>query len=169
MWGKQKPTRKVIPQKMREKVYAKYRGHCAYCGCELSFKDMVVDHIDPVINGGQNELNNLNPSCRLCNEYKRDTDVVNFKTWLLDGVLKRLQKLYLIRVAIKYHMLEIKDWDHKFYFEKCEHYCGECKKCNSITITKITGEKSTSYECRRDFEEPKEVTPLNEACDEFEQ
>lgn len=31
---------------VREKVYQKYNGHCAYCGCELQYKDMQVDHIE---------------------------------------------------------------------------------------------------------------------------
>ena len=33
--------------KVREIVYAKYKGHCAYCGCELEMKDMQIDHIVP--------------------------------------------------------------------------------------------------------------------------
>lgn len=28
-------TRKPIPKNIREQVYQKYDGHCAYCGCEL--------------------------------------------------------------------------------------------------------------------------------------
>lgn len=31
---------------VREEVYSKYNGHCAYCGCRLEYKDMQVDHID---------------------------------------------------------------------------------------------------------------------------
>ena len=25
---------------IRQAVYAKYNGHCAYCGCEIDYKDM---------------------------------------------------------------------------------------------------------------------------------
>ena len=32
--------RKPIPKEIREQVYAKYNGHCAYCGCELDYKYM---------------------------------------------------------------------------------------------------------------------------------
>lgn len=38
--------RKAISQKTRKAVYEKYGGHCAYCGCELDYKDMQVDHVD---------------------------------------------------------------------------------------------------------------------------
>ena len=40
--------RKPIPKKMRQPIYKKYNGHCAYCGCEIEMKDMQVDHIVPV-------------------------------------------------------------------------------------------------------------------------
>lgn len=39
---------KSIPKKDRLKIYEKYNGHCAYCGCELNYKDMQVDHIKSV-------------------------------------------------------------------------------------------------------------------------
>lgn len=39
--------RKPIPKHIRQKVYEKYDGHCAYCGCKLEYKDMQVDHINP--------------------------------------------------------------------------------------------------------------------------
>ena len=39
---------KAIPKATREAVYRKYNGHCAYCGCELEYKDMQVDHAKSV-------------------------------------------------------------------------------------------------------------------------
>lgn len=36
---------KSIPKKDRLKIYEKYNGHCAYCGCELNYKDMQVDQL----------------------------------------------------------------------------------------------------------------------------
>lgn len=29
--------RKPIQKKIREQVYKKYNGHCAYCGCKLEY------------------------------------------------------------------------------------------------------------------------------------
>nr|UVY57535.1 MAG: ICEA Protein [Bacteriophage sp.] len=34
-------------KKKREAVYAKYDGHCAYCGRAIDIKDMQVDHFKP--------------------------------------------------------------------------------------------------------------------------
>lgn len=32
-------------KRIRELVYQKYDGHCAYCGREIAMEDMQVDHI----------------------------------------------------------------------------------------------------------------------------
>ena len=38
---------KTISKKTREQVYNKYYGHCAYCGKEIQYKDMQLDHLIP--------------------------------------------------------------------------------------------------------------------------
>ena len=43
-------------KKIREQVYQKYNGHCAYCGCELDYKDMQVDHVKSVYGNGDNNI-----------------------------------------------------------------------------------------------------------------
>ena len=42
------PKRRIIPQEERKKVYEKYNGHCAYCGCEITLEVMQVDHLIPM-------------------------------------------------------------------------------------------------------------------------
>ena len=102
----------------RQKVYEKYNGHCAYCGKAIAIRDMQVDHILPKRNGGTNDIDNLNPSCRLCNHYKRAADTETFRNDLLGGLIKRLMKIYIFRVALDYGMITINVWDKKFYYEK---------------------------------------------------
>ena len=102
----------------RQKVYEKYNGHCAYCGKAITIKDMQVDHILPKRNGGTNDIDNLNPSCRLCNHYKRANSIESFRDFALGGIIKRLMKIYIFRVALDYGMITINGWDKKFYYEK---------------------------------------------------
>ena len=102
----------------RQKVYEKYNGHCTYCGKPITIKDMQVDHILSKRNGGTNDIDNLNPSCRLCNHYKRAAGIETFRNDLLGGLLDRLMKIYIFRVALDYGMITINGWDKKFYFEK---------------------------------------------------
>lgn len=78
-------NRKNLTKQQRQKVYNKYNGHCAYCGCELEYKDMQVDHLIP-LNDWNNSytdeelwsMDNLMPSCRLCNHYKRSYTLEHF-------------------------------------------------------------------------------------------
>ena len=102
----------------RQKVYEKYNGHCAYCGKVITIKDMQVDHILPKRLGGTDDIDNLNSSCRLCNHYKRANSIECFRDFALGGIIKRLMKIYIFRVALDYGMITINGWDKKFYYEK---------------------------------------------------
>lgn len=101
----------------RQKVLEKYNGHCAYCGCEITLKTMQVDHRIPKRSGGKDNMENLIPSCRLCNHYKRGGNP-NYLRGLLVDMKKKLENSYIFRVAQKYGMINWKDWDGVFYFEK---------------------------------------------------
>lgn len=102
----------------REQVWRKYNGHCAYCGHEITLQEMQVDHIIPKRNGGSDDMNNLNPACRLCNQYKRANSLDIFRYWLLEGIIGRLLKLFIFRVAQRYGLITInKTRIDGFYFE----------------------------------------------------
>ena len=109
----------------RQKVYDKYNGHCAYCGKAISIKEMQVDHILSKRNGGTNDIDNLNPSCRMCNHYKDAYSIESFRNFALGGLLDRLMKIYIFRVAFNYGMITINGWDKEFYFEKTDIKSGE--------------------------------------------
>lgn len=74
--------RRKLTKDERMAVYEKTNGHCAYCGCELEYKDMQVDHVIP-INGwseqGEDTLDNMLPACRSCNHYKSRSTLEGFR------------------------------------------------------------------------------------------
>lgn len=116
--------RKPIPKKLRQEVYEKYDGHCAYCGCELELKDMQVDHIISVARAkwkkeeiDLNHIDNLMPSCRGCNYYKDTCSIETFRK-NMKTLMERVRKPFIYRLAEKYGMVEEQEWDGKFYFEK---------------------------------------------------
>lgn len=116
--------RKPIPKKIREQVYAKYNGHCAYCGCELKYKDMQVDHLDAVYRAeaegreSSDSIENFNPSCRMCNFYKGTSKIEEFRKKLLTFQAVHFPEHFHTRLAHKYGMMTFAKWDGKFYFEK---------------------------------------------------
>jgi 5-methylcytosine-specific restriction endonuclease McrA len=103
----------------RLEIYNKYGGRCAYCGKFLEFKDMQVDHIIP-LRGWKGKyvdgINNLNPSCRRCNHYKRAHNLEFFRH-MLETLHERVRQIYIYKVAEDYGIIEIKKWKGKFYFE----------------------------------------------------
>ncbi len=42
-------------KQIRELVYKKYDGHCAYCGKKIELKDMQIDHFVPLLRGWSDE------------------------------------------------------------------------------------------------------------------
>lgn len=73
-------------KKKREAVYAKYDGHCAYCGRAIDIKNMQVDHFKPqrawnAEDAGTDDISNLMPSCRMCNHYKRANSLETFRRY----------------------------------------------------------------------------------------
>lgn len=112
--------RKAIPQSVRKIVYQKYNGRCAYCGCELAYKDMQVDHITSVYwNHGGNEVDNLMPACRMCNFYKSTYSIDEFRDRLYT-ITDRLEKTFIYRLAKKYGIVKEEKHTIEFYFEQTE-------------------------------------------------
>lgn len=109
-----------MTKKIRTKVHLKYKGRCAYCGIEITEKEMQVDHITPQSTGGTNEFENLNPACKICNHYKRDLKLSSWREWYLEKLIERIRKIYIVRVAERFGMISFHEWDKKFYFEKLE-------------------------------------------------
>lgn len=66
-----KRKRSPIAKELRPSVYARTRGRCFYCDCNLSeLPEWQVDHIWPYRFGGSDELINLVPACKDCNQVK---------------------------------------------------------------------------------------------------
>lgn len=113
--------RKPIPKHIRKKVYEKYNGHCAYCGCELNYKDMQVDHIKPVYwHNGSDDIENYNPACRMCNFYKSTYTVEKFRE-RIESLHERLEKIFIYRLAKKFGIIQENARPIEFFFERKEH------------------------------------------------
>lgn len=64
--------RKTITKKTRFEVFKRDGFKCVYCGACAPEAVLVVDHIDPVANGGANEIVNYATACQPCNAGKSD-------------------------------------------------------------------------------------------------
>lgn len=119
---------KAISKKVRIALYEKYNHRCAYCGCEMEYKDMQVDHIKSVYCNNdiaqtisEEEMydeSNLLPTCRQCNFYKSTFTVEQFRQRLKEVMMPNLQKDFRYRLAVKYGLIEETGKNVKFYFEE---------------------------------------------------
>lgn len=111
-------------KKIRETVYSKYSGHCAYCGREIAIKDMQVDHFIPlgIWNSNDtnlNDINNLMPSCRMCNHYKRAHSLETFRRYI-EEIPRKLRDDYIYKIGVVYGNVIENEKPIKFYFEEVE-------------------------------------------------
>ena len=115
-----------IKTETREKVFRKYRGHCAYCGKILSdIKEMQVDHLIPIMHAEEGKADwdavqseeNLMPACRRCNHYKRAHTLETFRT-MIEEIPKKLRRdNYIFKVGEDFGNVVSYDTPIVFYFE----------------------------------------------------
>ncbi len=61
-----------IPANIREQVLERANGFCEYCFSSIKILiKMEIDHIIPVVDGGDTHPENLCLACHHCNNYKR--------------------------------------------------------------------------------------------------
>lgn len=106
----------AISKRTRDIVYNKYDGHCGYCGKEIAYKDMQVDHIFPRYLGGTDDVNNLLPSCRSCNFRKQTYSVGKFRDILRAQAKKEMDR-FQAKQSADYKLIEYHDHPIVFYFE----------------------------------------------------
>lgn len=119
---------KAIPKKTRLFLYDKYNHRCAYCGCQLEYKDVQIDHIKSVYANTdirQNmtdeemySIENLLPSCRQCNFYKSSGDLEIFRENLSTTLYYNLRKNFNYKLLKKYGLIAENIHPVKFYFEE---------------------------------------------------
>ena len=63
-------ARKSLTKKLRFETFKRDSFTCQYCGSMAPDVVLEVDHINPVVNGGNNDILNLITSCFDCNRGK---------------------------------------------------------------------------------------------------
>lgn len=126
-----------MKKELRTTIYEKYNGRCAYCGVEISPKEMQVDHIIAQYNFDHyvrnkwrmpvflshltvtdvDHIDNLMPACRVCNKWKSAYDLETFRKEIEEQI-DRLNKYSAnFRLAKKYGLITERPTTIKFFFE----------------------------------------------------
>lgn len=112
--------RRKLSKSERQQIHSKCNGHCAYCGCELDYKDMQVDHMIPISRGGADELSNMLPACRSCNHYKATLGVEGFRQYLSRIAYRLMRDSIPFQVATRFGIVRHMGDNVTFYFERME-------------------------------------------------
>ena len=120
------PKRRKLSKSERQSVYEKCKGHCAYCGKEIKISEMQADHVIPMdfyeaykaIGEDIDNINNMLPACRSCNNYKSTLTLDKFRAAIekWPTVLERDSVTY--RNAVRFNMVTPNPHPITFYFEK---------------------------------------------------
>ena len=57
-------------------------GRCHYCGSQVGSRGLTMDHIVPLIRGGQSSRGNVVPACKECNNKKKSLLPVEWDEYL---------------------------------------------------------------------------------------
>lgn len=111
-----------VSKKSRQLVYEKTDGHCAYCGRKIKFTEMQVDHFKPLRayseeDRGNDDIENLMPSCRMCNHYKRANSLECFRRYIQE-IPRKLRQNYIYKVGVVYGNIIENEKPIEFYFER---------------------------------------------------
>jgi 5-methylcytosine-specific restriction endonuclease McrA len=128
----------AIKKSVRELVWVKYDKHCSYCGEEIEYNQMQVDHLIPQRNflvhiknewkvpnwlkhlteSDVDHFDNLMPSCRVCNKWKDTHDIEQFRIEIQEQLNRLKSNSSNYRMALKYGMIKENNEPIVFYFEK---------------------------------------------------
>ena len=124
----------LMKKEKRQEVYKKYGGRCAYCGEHIKYQHMQVDHIIPqnryserhgcLIVGCEkfaeyelNDMVNLNPACRKCNNLKSTFMIEDFRNQLQDQIRRARKYSNNFRTAERFGLVQVTEKPIVFYFE----------------------------------------------------
>jgi 5'-3' exonuclease len=93
--------REPLSKKIRFEVFKRDQFKCQYCGASAPDIVLHVDHINPVNNGGDNDILNLITSCQPCNSGKKhrlldDNSVIEKQRRMLEELDERRSQLQMM-------------------------------------------------------------------------
>ncbi len=115
----------MTKKEIRQLIYNKYGGKCAYCGQDLPNK-WHIDHFLPVVrnwwentynNPENNNIDNYMPSCPSCNILKSSFGIEMFRKGIQGYINSLTQYSTQYKMAKKFGLVQETGIEVKFYFE----------------------------------------------------
>lgn len=129
-------SRIALSKKTRFEVFKRDGFACQYCGAHPPSAILEVDHIDPVANGGGNDIDNLITACLPCNRGKGVIPLTVAPQSLADKsaeIAEREEQLrgYAAILEARRDRLEVETW------RAIEHWQGEQESVRNDVFSSI--------------------------------
>lgn len=85
----------AFPKQVRELIYNTAKGTCVLCGRKITYCDMTLDHIIPLAMNGDDDVKNLQCTCKVCNQFKGSV--------LPDDFMERVTEIFLYQMDKRSH------------------------------------------------------------------
>lgn len=121
-----------IDKETRLRVWRKFDCKCSYCGNDLDYKKMQVDHFIPLrrndtekqldwykVKRGTNDFENLFPSCARCNRWKSDMKIERFRKEIELQFERLIRDSNQFRMAFDFGIIKQGEKKVKFWYEIC--------------------------------------------------
>lgn len=116
--------RRKLTASERQQIYEKFGGRCAYCGCNITIKEMQADHVVPLHLGGADDIINLYPACRSCNHYKSTYTVERFREIIQRAPAVLMKGSATYRNIVRFRLIEQPQKPVvQFFFENTGQQC----------------------------------------------
>lgn len=97
-----KPYRqKRYSQEVRKIIYNNADGRCALCGRKITLPEMTLDHIVPLDRNGEDSVNNLQCTCKACNQFKANIRPAAFMERITAIFMYQMEKKYSGKIRWK--------------------------------------------------------------------
>lgn len=126
----------ILSRNLRMEAWDKTGGRCWYCGVKLNpWKTFCVDHVVPQSEGGGPEVENLVPSCKVCNEKKGIRSVEEFRSILatVDGKFFTADQIDFLKSEYGIDLSYLRADTYVFYFERMQNTGQERVKINTAS------------------------------------
>lgn len=84
-------------RRLRQRVYWRDNGICAYCGKLVKYDDSTLDHVQPLVLGGSHSIHNTVLACQPCNREKGPLTMESAPDLSLEALQRRWASLDTVR------------------------------------------------------------------------
>jgi 5-methylcytosine-specific restriction endonuclease McrA len=124
----------ICRKDVRDTIFKKYGGRCAYCGCVIDREKFTIDHIDPIFRGstndevskyqrnmGDNSIRNFNPCCSSCNSSKSTLRLEDWRKQIESKLMRINRDCSNYRILKRFGLIIETHNPVVFYFERYSH------------------------------------------------